>query len=499
MNNNLVIGLDSSTTSTKAIVFDKNGKIYAKASSPIPLFSPQLNYYEQNPEDWWKSAKIVLNKITKQIDPNRIKALSIVNQRETFVPLDKNQKPLRSAIIWLDERCKSEVEPFAKLIGKANIHKITGKPIDYAPVVYRLAWMKKYEKDLYKKIAMICDVQAWLVWKLTGEFKTSWASADPLGLFDMKKKKWSNDILGHLELNENQLPLLYPTGKCLGKISKEAAKSTCLKTETKLIAGGGDGQAAGLGSNAISSERAYLNLGTAAVAGIYGKQYKTNNAFRTMSACNDNGYYYECSLRAGTFAIDWFIKNIINVNTSQEPKIYKQLENEAKKVSLGSDELLFLPYLNGVMNPYWDSNARSVFLGLSSFHTRGHMYRSILEGIAFEQLFAIEEVEKITGKKVKQLAAIGGGASSIFWCKIIADITNKDLLILKNSEASCLGAGISATVGLGLHSSFKSAADKMNSVKKTITPDQSNHKKYKKMFARYKNIYPSIQKVFQLS
>ncbi|MCB0752086.1 MAG: xylulose kinase [Ignavibacteriae bacterium] len=493
MNDSLVIGLDSSTTGTKAFAFNSKGKIIAKASEPISLSSPQPNYYEQNSEDWWKSAQKVLKNITRQVKANRIKAISISNQRETFVPLDKDYKSLRPAIIWLDERCKSEVDSFSKKIGKNKIHKITGKPVDFAPCVYRLAWMKKYEKNNFNKIAMICDVQSWLVWKLTNQFKTSWASADPLGLFDMKNKTWSKLILDGLDLTENQLPQVYPSGTVLGKISKDTSKLTGLSIDTMVIAGGGDGQAAGLGANALLTKRAYLNLGTAAVAGVYGSKYMTSKSFRTMSACADSGYYYECSLRAGTFAIDWFIKNILDIDPLKQPNIYSQLEKEAKLIKTGSDNLFFLPYLSGAMNPYWDINARAVFIGLSSSHTKGHMYRAILEGIAFEQLFAINLVEKSINEKVKELVAIGGGAKSNFWCQIIADITGKNICILENPEASGLGAGIAAAVGFGWYSSFSQASEKMTSIKNIIKPNLQNHKFYLKQFLSYKKIYPAFK------
>jgi xylulokinase len=489
-----VIGLDSSTTGTKAIAFDKKGNVAAQAHEAIPLFSPQPNYYEQNPEDWWISARKALRTITRQIDPGRITALAVSNQRETFVPLDRNGNRLRPAILWLDERCKDEVEPFSQKIGTGKIHRITGKPADYAPVVYRLAWMKRHEPDLFRKIRMVCDVHTWLVWKLTRSFKTSWASADPLGLFDLKNKRWSALILNALNLTEEQLPRAYRPGTVIGRVAKEASEQTGLSTETFIVAGGGDGQAAGLGANALISERAYLNLGTAVVAGVYGTQYRTSKAFRTMSACSESGYYYECSLRAGTFAIDWFIKNILNIAPAKHPGIYKQLEKEAQRVPAGSDGVFHLPYLCGAMNPYWDINARGAFVGLSSAHHRGHLYRSILEGIAFEQLFAINAVEKTTGIRVRELVAIGGGATSDLWCQILADVTGKNICLPQNTEASGLGAGIAAAVGAGWHPTFKAAAQAMTGMEKTIKPDPQNHQKYQRRFAAYKKIYPALKK-----
>lgn len=492
---NFVIGLDCSTTSVKAIVFDKTGKIAAQANEHLPLHSPKPNYYEQDPNYWWAAAQNALQKVTNQIDSEKILALAISNQRETFVALDKNGNPLRPAILWLDERCKNEVESFAKKVGHKRLHSITGKPVDYAPVVYRLAWMKKHEPKLYRKIGIICDVQSYIIWKLTGKFKTSWASADPLGLFDLNKKKWSGIILNALGLKENQLPKTYRTGTILSKITEEASYKTGLSINTSIAAGGGDGQCAGLGANVLTSNRAYLNLGTAVVAGAYGKDYKVNKAFRTMCSCSDNGYYYECSLRAGTFAIDWFVKKILNINPQAQPSVYNELEKEAEQLKPGSNGLLHLPYLCGVMNPYWDINAKGAFIGLSTSHTRGHMYRSILEGIAFEQLFTLSEVEKVTSQRINELVVMGGGAINTLWLSILADITNMNICIPGNTEASSLGAAIAAGISIGWYKSFNEAANKMSCIKKIIKPDKQNHKKYGEIYKSYKKLYPMLKMI----
>lgn len=490
-----VIGLDSSTTATKAIAWNDKGVIVASAREPIPLSSPQAHYYEQNPDDWWLSAQKALQSITGQVDPGSIKALAISNQRETFVPLGRDKNYLRPAIVWLDERCKDEVVRFSRRIGRRRIHRITGKPVDYAPVVYRVAWMKRNEPALFKNIHKICDVHTYLVWKLTGSFKTSWASADPLGLFDLKNKKWSQPILSALELQENQLPHAYSPGTVLGTLSGEASAATGLLKDTLVVAGGGDGQAAGSGVNALTSERAYLNLGTAVVSGVYGQYYKTSNAFRTLNSCSDTGFYYECSLRAGTFAIDWFIKNILGKDPVTYPGIYHQLEQDAEQVSPGSCPLLHLPYLCGVMNPYWDINARAAFIGLSSSHTSVHMYRAILEGIAFELLFTLSLVEAAIHTKVQELIAIGGGSSSSLWCRIIADITGKKICLPYTTEASCLGAGIAASVGAGLHPSFSRAAGEMTGIKKVITPDMQQQRIYQTLFKSYKKMYSNLTRI----
>lgn len=496
MKSEIVVGIDSSTTATKAIAWDINGKHIAGGSSTIRLFSPQSDYYEQNPEDWWHSIINSLQELTHQIDKERITAIAISNQRETFVGLDKDGKPVRPAIIWLDERCKSQVDKFAKTIGDDRIHKITGKPKDYAPVVYRLAWMKENENDLFRKVAKFCDVHTYLVNKLTGHYKTSWASSDPMGIFDLAKKTWSPEILKQLDIKSSQLPESFPPGTVLGLVSREAAEATGLKAGTKVVAGGGDGQAAGLGVNALTPGRAYLNLGTAVVSGTYIMNYITDRSFRTMACCAEEGYYCETSLRSGTFLIDWFIKQVLKMDPNHEPEIYGQLEKEAVQVKPGCEGLMVLPYWNAVMNPYWDPDARGCIVGLTSGHNRGHLYRAILEGIAMEQSLATQAVEKKVGERIDEFALIGGGAKSDLWRHIIADISGKKVLTMSTDEASSLGAGISAAVASGWFTTFIGAAQNMVHVQGITEPDSKNAELYSNQLFKYRKIYPAIREIY---
>jgi sugar (pentulose or hexulose) kinase len=495
MKSEIVIGIDSSTTATKAVAWDFSGKKIAEGFSPIRLISPQSNYYEQNPDDWWRSMTESLQKLTYQVNKERITGLAIANQRETFVGLNKDGNPVRPAIVWLDERCKRHVDKFAAIIGEDRIHQITGKPKDYAPVVYRLAWMEEKEKDLFRKVTKFCDVHTYLVYKLTGNFKTSWASADPMGIFDLENKSWSQDILSQLNITLEQLPDTYCPGTVLGYVTKAAAEATGLKTGTKVIAGGGDGQAAGLGVNALMPERAYLNLGTAVVSGTFAKSYTVDRSFRTMASCSEDGYYCETSLRSGIFLIDWYIQQVLKIGPALKPDIYRQLEEEAEQIEPGSEGLMILPYWNAVMNPYWDPDARGCIIGLSSGHHRGHLYRAILEGIAMEQSLATKAVERATGERTEEFAIIGGGAKSKLWCQIIADASDKKVLNMSSDEASSLGAGISAAVAAGWFPSFEEAAKNMVHVKGITEPITQNVERYRNQLIIYREIYPAIRDI----
>ena len=439
----LVIGIDASTSAVKAIAWNRQGEPLAQGRCAIPLHSPAPDWYEQDPEDWWQATCAALRELAQKVDPGRFAAVAVSNQRETFVPLTSEGAPVRPAIVWLDQRCGEEVTWLSGCVGEERIHRISGKPVDMAPVAYRIAWMLRHEPESFRRTAMFADVHSYLVWRLTGAFRTSWASADPMGLFDMEAKEWSPAILDALQLDAGRLPELHPPAGILGAVSEQAANATLLAKDTVVVAGGGDGQAAGLGVNALTSSRSYLNLGTAVVSGIYSKEYRTGMAWRTMGGCSEEDYYYETSLRSGTFLLDWFVKNACRLPAGVE-KPYAWLEAEAAKIAPGSQGLLAVPYWGAVMTPYWDGDAKGCIIGLTGAHQPGHIYRALLEGIAMEQAMVTGMIEQETGLRVDEFVAIGGGSESDVWCQIIADTLGRPVKRSSTVEASSLGAAMCA-------------------------------------------------------
>ena len=492
----VVIGLDSSTTATKAIAWRQDGTIAGRGRSPIPLLSPADNRYEQDAKDWWRSACVALRELFQQVAPADVAAISIASQRETFVPLGQDGDPVRPAIVWLDQRCEEEVAWLAGRVGSERIHRITGKPPDMAPVAYRIAWMLRREEEPFRRVTMFADVHAYLAWRLTDVFRTSWASADPLGLFDMKRRDWSPEVLGALELSPEKLPQLMRPGTVIGTVSGSAASATGLIRGTPVVAGGGDGQAAGLGVNALAGGRAYLNLGTAVVSGVYSAEYRIGNAWRTMGSCTGEGFYLETSLRAGTFLTDWF-KHRVCQASEDDTGVFQKLEVEAAAVPVGSGGLLTLPYWGAVMTPYWDPRARGCFVGLRGFHRRGHMYRSLLEGIALEQALVTGMIEDATAVPVREFIAIGGGAANDLWCQIMADATGKPVRRSRTVEASSLGVAICAAVGAGWYANATKAAEAMcDRTLRETQPSTENHARYAELLGIYRDLYPNLRGTF---
>lgn len=494
MTRDLVIGLDSSTTATKAIAWDRDGHAVGEGRAQIALSNPQAGWFEQKADDWRLSANAAIRELTSKVRPERIAAIAVSNQRESFAQFDKDGKALRPGTLWLDERGRSEIERLSAKLGRDEIHRISGKPVDMTPCLYRCAWFDAHMPEIWKKTAKTAEVHGVLVHELTGEWVTSTASADPMGLLDMKAQDWSDTLLNAVGLTRAQLPKLAKPGRKIASLTKAAAEATGLPADVAIVAGGGDGQCAGTGANVFAKGRAYLNLGTAVVSGRFGRTYAYDPAFRTMNALAEDGYIYESCLRTGTFLINWMVEQLFSIDSAKNPQIFKTLEAEAAQSPIGANGLALVPYWSGCMTPYWDANARGVLAGLTASHRRGDVYRAILEGIALEQALVSERIAKAT-ESIDHFIAIGGGASSDLWCQIIADASGREVRRSTTVEASSLGAAIAAATGAGWYGSVTEAATAMaGSLTKTFTPDRQASARYRELAAIYADLWPSLSK-----
>lgn len=491
----VVIGIDLSTTTCKAIAWGRRGEMVAQGRAPLQLQQPVPGAYEQSPQGWWLAAQTALREVMGQLGDTAVAAVAVVNQRETIAVTDAADQLLRPAILWLDERRSGQVAPMAERVGHQRLHQLTGKPYDWSPAIYSLAWMAQAEPPLFARIAHVYDPHAWLVRQLTGVFATSWASADPLGAFDIAAHHWAQEVIEALPsaLGLEAFPPAFAPGSPLGRVTDDASAATGLPAGTLVVAGGGDGQAGGLGVGMVRPGTAYLNLGTAVVSGVYSEVPAVAGAFRTMCALDGGGYVLETSLRAGTLLVNTLVRQFFGL---EAPGCLPLLEAEAAAVPPGSDGLLLLPYWNGVMNPYWDGAARGCLLGLGPEHGRGHLYRALLEGIALEQAVATGAVVQATGVPVERLVAIGGGAASDLWCQIIANVCGLPVVRASNQEASTLGAGIAAAVGAGWYPGFAEAAAAMTQGGETVLPQPAEQAFHRQLLEVYRELYPSVKHLY---
>jgi sugar (pentulose or hexulose) kinase len=493
----LVIGIDSSTTATKAIAWDRTGRAVAEGRARLSMANPRPGWFEQDPGDWWKAAAETIRQVTASVAPERVEALAVANQRETFAVLDERGQPLRPGILWLDERSGEDVRLLVERHGVERIRQITGKTPDPTPALYGLSWLSRNEPEALAAAAHVVDVHGFLVHRLTGERATSWACADPLGVWNMAERRYAEELLDPLGLGAERFFAARRPGEVLGRLTDDAAAATGLRPGTPVVAGAGDGQAGGLGCGVISTGRAYCNLGTATVSGVWAGRYMVDAGWRTMNSASGEGFINELCLRTGTFLTDWFVSNLFGLDGVADPEAYQRLEAEAAALPVGSDGLLLTPWWLGSMTPYWDNCARGVMIGLSAEHRRGHFYRAKMEGIALEQALGFSKIGAALGTPITEIVAIGGGSRSDLWCQILAEAAGRPVLRSSTVEASSLGAGICAAVGAGWFPGMQGAVGSMTGrIERRVEPDPERQARYRELLALFERLYPQLQSIY---
>lgn len=493
MERDLVVGVDSSTSATKAIAFDSEGCAIAEGRAPIPLTNPKPGYFEQSAHDWWNSTATALRELCGKVEVRRFAGLGISNQRETFAAFDEEAKPLRPGMVWLDDRAQAQVKRFGASFGGERAHSINGKPLDVIPCLFRILWMRECEPEIFARTHMFADVHAFLAHRLTGRWITSTASADPTGMLDIRTFDWSDDILKAAGVARAQLPGLVRPGEVIGEVTAGAAVATGLPEGLSVFAGGGDGQCAATGVAALRPGRAYANLGTAAVAGLYGSAPAINRAFRTETAVADSGYIYEMCLRGGTFVVDWLQTEMFGRAGAEKRDTFAALEDEAARLPVGAGGVILVPYWQGSMTPHWDGDARGVVAGLSGSTRRAHLHRATLEGIAIEIAVCMEQASQESGCALDHYVAIGGGAASDLWLQILADVSRKPVLRSTTTEASALGAAMAAAKGAGWRPTLRESSEAMTGkVVSRFEPIAANVARYQELRALYIEFWPTV-------
>lgn len=496
MSKRLVVSIDSSTTACKAIAWDERGQAMAEGRAAYPMLRPKAGWAEQHADDWWTSACTAIKACVSQIDVARVEALGITHQRESFVPVDAEGRPIRDAILWLDERSRAQVEWLNDTFGSEALHQLTGKPPSMTQSLPKIVWLIQNEPEIVRDAHKFLDVHAFLVLRLTGEYRTSLASADPMGLVDMQGAQWAIDLIRDLGLREDQFVPMTPPGAVIGEITAESATITGLPQGLPVVAGAGDGQCAGLGANALGERRSYLNMGTGVASGVMSEVYRADRAFRTLFAPVEGAYFLEHILRGGVFTVGWFVErfaaDLRGASSQRSPE--EILEAEAAKIPPGSKGLMLVPYWNNVMSPYWDPSATGITVGWTGDHGREHLYRAILEGVAYEQRLVGDAMMEATGERFHEYVTMGGGSRSDLWCQIVADVTGVSVVRSTSAEATCLGAAILAAVAAGWYTDVRGAAEAMTGTGERFEPVEESQAVYDRLYRQvYQPLFPILQ------
>jgi xylulokinase len=479
-----VIGLDCGTQSAKACIWDLKGRCVSRASAPLSVATPHPGWAEQDPEEWWGSARAAVAQAASAIDPGCIIALGIAFQRETFTLTDSHRVPLRPGILWLDIRASEETAEVSAAFGAEACHRLTGKPLDVTSAVPRMLWIARHEPDVFRRAARWMDVCSFVAERMTGDFATCVAGADTSGLVDLATRQWSPELRSIAGLGQIELPRLVEPGAVIGSLLPDAAHAMGVPPGLPVVAAGGDGQALSVGMGIGIGDGFTLTLGTSIALGLLSAHPSVAGLYRTLIAALPGSHYLlESVIQSGTYILRWFAESF--GNGQDDAGGIEAWEQEIAALPPGSDGLVTIPHWWGVRFPESDPDARGATLGWSHQHTRAHFLRSILEGVGFElkrfqQGFARECPEA----KTRHVTVCGGGARSAAWLRILCDIMGMPLRVLDEQEPTALGAAMLAAVAAGAFTDPGGAARAMVGIGQILQPDPAAGECYDAIYER---------------
>lgn len=484
------VGIDIGTTSVKIIAINENGKIVKSVSKEYPISFPKPLWSEQNPEDWWEQSVVGLKELLDDLDKSKVKAISFSGQMHGLVTLDENDKTIRPAILWNDQRTEKECEYLNNVVGQSKVSSWTGNLALPGFTAPKVLWLKQNEPENFKAIKKIMLPKDYIAYKMSGVFATDMSDASGTLYLDVKNRKWSLEMLEVLGISENQLPKLFESYEVVGNIKSDLADELGLSNDVKIVIGGGDQAVAAVGGAVVKPGSCSLSLGTSGVVFTSNEKFFVDENNSLHSFCHANGKYHLMGVTlAAAASLKWWIETIVKSEN------YEELLKEAKEAEV-DDNLFYLPYLMGERTPHNDPNCRGTFIGLNMTHERRHMTRAVLEGVAFS-LRDTFEIMKEMGIAIDSISINGGGARSDLWCEIIADVLNVTVNKLNTNDGPAYGAAILATVGFGLFNTVEEACSKYINITDSIAPNVQNAEIYNKKYDKFRKIYPTTKELFK--
>jgi len=488
-----VAALDLGTTGCRTYIFDIAGTVLAKDYKEWDSFYPSPSYVEQDANAWWESIKLTIESAIKKsgIDKSEIVSLSVTNQRETIVPVDKEGNPLHNALVWQDRRTTDQVEFIKNRIGIDKIYETTGLTIDPYFSATKILWFKDNKPEIYQKAHKFLLVSDFIIHKLTGKYYTDYSNASRTMLFDINKLEYSDFIASELELDLDKMPEAVRSGCDIGEITTD---ETAFDKQTLVITGAGDQQCAALGVGVVSPGEIKLTTGTGSFILAFLGEPKFDPQKRVLCSCHavPGTWVQEASIFTSGAVLRWYRDQLghaeceIAEKAGQDP--YDVMTTEASKSPIGSNGLLLIPHFVGAGAPHWNPYAKGILFGLALGHTRKDLFRAVFEGVAYEVRKNIE-VFKDIGITPKELKLTGGGSRSDLWNQIISDVLGITCVRNVMEEATSLGAAILAASGAGLFPDIAKAAENLCKVDKKWIPDNQRHETYEKLYKFSSDFY----------
>jgi xylulokinase len=489
------------TGGTRALILDEQGHVVASATEEhAPFTSPEIGWAEQHPEDWWRACCVAIPKAIERggLRPDDIACIGFSGQMHGAVLLDEQGKVVRPALIWCDVRTNRQCRELTEKIGAAHLIHATCNPALVNFTLSKLMWVREHAPENWKRVRSIMLPKDYVRFRMTGERATDVADASGTLLLDVAHRRWSKLMIEAAAMDERSLPTLFESPDVCGTVSAEGARATGLRQGTSVVAGAGDQAAGAVGMGIVAPGTVSTTIGTSGVVFAATDRPALEPGGRLHTFCHAiPGRWHAMGVtQAAGLSLRWF-RDQFGLGADQKDKKdpYERLTAEAAKVPPGCQGLLWTPYLMGERTPHLDPDARGALVGLTATHTRAHVIRAILEGVAFSlrDTFTLFDEMKLA---VNRIRLGGGGARSSLWRQIQADVYGHEVEIVEAEEGAAYGAAILAGVGAGMWKSVDEACSAVVRVAQTVQPEPDAVKVMNASYAAYRRVYPATKSIF---
>ena len=500
-----MIGIDVGTSGVKTLVVSETGEIVTQATAEYPLYHPKAGWAEQDPEDWWQGTLATLKQVAQNLGPKaaEVKAIGLSGQMHGSVFLDKSGNVLRPAILWCDvrtaEQCRYITE---KAGGREQLISHTSNPALEGFTAPKIVWLQQNEPETYRQVDKVLLPKDYVRYRLTGEIFTEMSDAAGTVLLDVTNRRWSEAVLNALDISPAIMPEVKEATDVCGTLTAAAAEATGLPAGIPVAGGGADNACGATGAGIVRAGRILSSIGSSGVILVHTDKPQTDpeGKVHTFNHAIPNKWYVMGVIMAAGLSLKWFRDNFAHMEKQMESltgtDAYDLMSQQAAQTPPGAEGLIFLPYLNGERTPHADAFARGVFFGINPRHNRGHMIRSVMEGVVYALRDSVEIIRGM-GIPVEQVRAIGGGAKSPLWRQMQADIMQLEVATLNVDEGPAFGAALLAGVAAGIYESVEEAAENTVRITHTTEPNTALTGLYDDYYQLFRSLYPALKDRFR--
>ncbi len=498
MSEGQVVGIDIGTSRCRAVLYDTTGRMIAESTRSYPILNPQSGWQEQDPDVVLKAFVLCLGEIVERADRDALLGIGLSSYFNSFMAVDHNDRPLTKCIIWTDTRSRDGARRIAKECNRYALYHRTGCPIHPMYSICRARWLRDQTPSLFPQTHKAISIKEYIVHEVFGEYMVDWSIASGSGLFNIHTLQWDEEAIELAGLAPNHLSTVTSPLTRLPPMQSKYADMLGLADSIPIIIGSADGLLSNLGVGAVDLHEANSTAGTGAAVRVMVPEPRLDEKMRTWCYVVAPNKWAVGGITVAGLLYEWYIREFGGAERQEAERrgisLYQLFDEYTRSVPLGSDGLVFLPFMVGTRTPSWNPDARGVLFGLTYHHTGKHIVRALIEGVDYNRFSALRAVEEVVGG-IDSVRVSGGFVASRTWLQITADVFGRELLVPEILENTAWGAAFMAMLALGLVKRLEDVKS-MVTLREVVHPDLDAHERYQRLFARYNRLCQILKDEF---